>query len=114
MKYSYEFKRNPLGYLRIILPQEINLFSEFIEDIVFETEVDEYIDIVQIVMEGEYDEFEIEGNATSVLIKKDTTVLHHFYIFDKPNENEIETEQFKELMLIWRNKISERYKEPEN
>ncbi|MGW6661559.1 tRNA-Val4 [Peribacillus sp. NPDC055009] len=114
MKYSYEFKRNPLGYLRIILPQEINLFSDFIEDIVFDTEVDEYIDIVQKVMEGEYDEFEIEGNATSVLIKKDTTVLHHFYIFDKPNENEMETEQFKELMLIWKNKIPERYKEPKN
>ncbi|CAN7439416.1 tRNA-Val4 [Peribacillus frigoritolerans] len=114
MKYSYELKRNPLGYLRIILPQEINLFSDFIEDIVFETEVDEYIDNVHKVMEGEYDEFEIEGNATSVLIKKDTTVLHHFYIFDKPNENEMETEQFKELMLIWRNKIPERYKEPEN
>ncbi|MGJ3197247.1 hypothetical protein [Peribacillus frigoritolerans] len=43
MKYSYEFKRNPLGYLRINLPQEINLFSDFIEDIVFETEVDEYM-----------------------------------------------------------------------
>ncbi|CAH0270906.1 Antitoxin BC_0921 [Peribacillus sp. Bi96] len=114
MKYSYEFKRNPLGYLRIILPQEINLFSDFIEDIVFETEVDEYIDLVHKVLEGEYDEFKIEGNATSVLIKKDTTVLHHFYIFDKPNENEMETEQFKEFMLIWRNKISERYKEPEN
>ncbi|GAB6256947.1 tRNA-Val4 [Peribacillus sp. N1] len=114
MKYSYEFKRNPLGYLRIILPQEINLFSDLIEDIVFDTEVDEYIDIVQKVMEGEYDEFEIEGNATSVLIKKDTTVLHHFYIFDKPNENEMETEQFKELMLIWKNKIPERYKEPKN
>ncbi|TKG97913.1 tRNA-Val4, partial [Peribacillus simplex] len=72
MKYSYEFKRNPLGYLRRILPQEINLFSDFIEDIVLETEVDEYIDIVEKVMEGEYEEFEIEGNATSVLIKKDT------------------------------------------
>ncbi|MGG0412342.1 tRNA-Val4 [Peribacillus simplex] len=113
MKYSYDFKRNPLGYLRIILPQEINLYSDFIEDIVFETEVDEYIDIVEKVMEGEYDDFEIEGNATSVMIKKDTTVLHHFYIFDKPNENQMETKQFKELMLIWRNKISERYKEPE-
>ncbi|GAB6256934.1 tRNA-Val4 [Peribacillus sp. N1] len=114
MKYPYEFKRNPLGYLRIILPQEINLFSDFIEDIVFETEVDEYIDIVHKVMGGDYDEFEIEGNATSVLIKKDTTVLRHFYILDKPNENEMETEQFKELMLIWRNKIPERYKEPKN
>jgi hypothetical protein len=76
--------------------------------------VDEYIDIIHKVMEGEYDEFEIEGNATSVLIKKDTTILHHFYIFDKPNKNEMETEQFKELMLIWRNKIPERYKETMN
>ena len=76
MKYSYEFKRIPLGYLRIILPQEINLFSDFIEDIVFETEMDEYIDIVHKVMEGEYDEFEIEGNATSVLIKK----IQRFFI----------------------------------
>jgi hypothetical protein len=29
-------------------------------------------------------------------------------------ENEMETEQFKELMLIWRNKIPERYKEHKN
>ncbi|MCZ6914340.1 MAG: hypothetical protein O7C59_07785 [Rickettsia endosymbiont of Ixodes persulcatus] len=103
-----------MGYLRIILSQEINLFSDFIEDITFESEVDEYIDVVQRVIEGEYDEFEIEGNATSVLIRKDTTVLHHFYIFEKPNENQMETEQFKELLLIWREKIPERYRETDN
>lgn len=114
MKYSYEFTRNPLGYLRIILSEEINLFSDFIEDITFESEVDEYIDIVQRVIEGEYDEFEIQGNATSVLIRKDTTVLHHFYIFEKPNENQMETEQFRELLLIWREKIPERYRETGN
>ena len=47
---------------------------------------------------------------TSVLIKKDETIVEHFFTNDELNENKMETEQFKELMLIWKSKISERFK----
>lgn len=33
MKYSYEFKKDPFGDLGIILPEEICLFTDFIENI---------------------------------------------------------------------------------
>jgi hypothetical protein len=49
-----------------------------------------------------------------VLIKKDMTILEHFYTYEEPYENEMETEEFKELMLIWKSKIPERFKKNEN
>ncbi len=41
MKYSYEFKEDQFGDLAIILPEEISIFSDFIQDISTEEEVDE-------------------------------------------------------------------------
>ncbi|MBT2646731.1 tRNA-Val4 [Bacillus sp. ISL-34] len=114
MKYSYEFYRDHLEMLRIKLPGEIELFADFIEDISTEQKADEYITKVENVLNGLYQDFEIQLNATSVLIKKDMTVLEHLFTFEEPYENEMETEQFKELMLIWKDKIPERFKKNEN
>ncbi|MGM9928564.1 MAG: tRNA-Val4 [Bacillus sp. (in: firmicutes)] len=105
MKYSYEFKKDPFGITRIVLPEKINIFSDFIEDISTEEEADEYIGYVKKVLEGVYEDFEITLNATGVNIKKDLTIAEHHYRFDEPFENTIETEEFLELMLIWREKI---------
>ena len=114
MKYSYEFYRDHLEMLRIKLPGEIELFADFIEDISTEQKADEYITKVENVLNGLYQDFEIQLNATSVLIKKDMTVLEHLFTYEEPYENEMETEQFKELMLIWKDKIPERFKKNEN
>ncbi|MFF2496844.1 tRNA-Val4 [Peribacillus sp. NPDC058075] len=114
MKYAYEFYRDHLEILRIKLPGEIKLFADFIEDIPTEEEADEYITIVENVLNGLHEKFEIQLNATSVLIKKDMTVLEHFYRYEEPYGNELETEEFKELMLIWKSKIPERFKKNEN
>ncbi|MCZ0874136.1 tRNA-Val4 [Peribacillus sp. AS_2] len=114
MKYSYEFYRDHLEMLRIKLPGEIELFADFIEDISTEQKADEYITKVENVLNGLYQDFEIQLNATSVLIKKDMTVLEHLFTYEEPFENEMETEQFKELMLIWKDKIPERFKKNEN
>lgn len=105
MKYSYEFKKDPFGITRIVLPEKINIFSDFIEDISTEEEADEYIGYVKKVLEGVYEDFEITLNATGVNIKKDLIIAEHHYRFDEPFENTIETEEFLELMLIWREKI---------
>lgn len=114
MKYSYDFFRDHVGTLRIKLPGEIELFADFIEDISTEQKADEYITKVENVLNGLYQDFEIQLNATSVLIKKDMTVLEHLFTYEEPYENEMETEQFKELMLIWKDKIPERFKKNEN
>jgi hypothetical protein len=111
MKYLYKFYRDHLDLLRIKLPDEIELFSDFLEDITTEEEADEYIEYIEKVLNGSYDNFEIQLNATSAFIKKDMTILEHFFTSKEPNENTIETEQFKELILIWKNKLPERFKD---
>jgi hypothetical protein len=105
MKYYYEFKKDPFGITRIVLPEKISILSDFIEDISTEEQVNEYIEYIKKVLEEVYEDFEITLNATSVIIKKDKTIAEHHYRIDEPSENTIETEEFLELMLIWREKI---------
>ncbi|MGG1243722.1 tRNA-Val4 [Bacillus cabrialesii] len=71
------FKRDPLGYLRVVLPTELEYFSDFIEDIVTLDEADEYLKIILEVLDGSSEEYEIQLNTTIAYIKKDTTVVEH-------------------------------------
>ncbi|WP_240508183.1 hypothetical protein [Bacillus spizizenii] len=61
MVYSFEFKKDSLGYIIIVLPTELEYFSDFIEDIVSVEEADEYLNIVQEVLDGSSEEYEIQG-----------------------------------------------------
>ncbi|MBX9976533.1 tRNA-Val4 [Cytobacillus firmus] len=110
MRYPYEFKKDPFGDIGIVLPDEISLFSDFIENIATEEQVDEYKEYIERVLGGEYEDFEIELNATSVYIKRDVTIIKNNFRIEEPYENKIETEQFIELLLIWREKIQEIFK----
>ncbi|KXJ35924.1 tRNA-Val4 [Bacillus spizizenii] len=110
MEYSFKFKRDPLGYLRIVLPTELEYFSDFIENIVSVEEADEYLNIVQEVLDRFSQEYEIQLNTTIAYIKKDKTVVEHLYTESENDKSSMETEKFKNLMLVWRDKIPERYK----
>ncbi|MCY7786367.1 MULTISPECIES: tRNA-Val4 [Bacillus] len=110
MGYSFKFKRDPLGYLRIVLPTELEYFSDFIENIVSVEEADEYLNIVQEVLDRSSQEYEIQLNTIIAYIKKDKTVVEHLYTESENDKNSLETVKFKELMLIWRDKILQRYK----
>ncbi|MCI4170050.1 tRNA-Val4 [Bacillus spizizenii] len=110
MEYSFEFKRDPFGYLRIVLPTELEYFSDFIEDIVSVDEADEYLKIIQEVLDGSSEEYEIQLNTTIAYIKKDQTVVEHLYTESENDKSSMETEKLKNLMLVWRDKIPERYK----
>ncbi|KUP33861.1 tRNA-Val4 [Bacillus halotolerans] len=110
MEYSFEFKRDPLGYLRIVFPTELEYFSDYIEDIVSLDEADEYLKIIQEVLDGTSEEYEIQLNTTIAYIKKDTTVVEHLYTESENDKSSMETEKFKNLMLVWRDKIPQRYK----
>ncbi|MDQ0233418.1 tRNA-Val4 [Metabacillus malikii] len=110
MRFLYRFKEDPFGDLSIVLPDEISIFSDFIENIATEEQVDEYIEYAEKVLEGSYDHFEIELNATSVFIKKDVTIVENPYRFEEPFENSIQTEEFIKLLLVWKKKIPEIFK----
>ncbi|MCY9183742.1 tRNA-Val4 [Bacillus halotolerans] len=110
MEYTFEFRRDTLGYLRIVLPTELEYFSDFIEDIVSLDEADEYLNIVQEVLDGSSEEYEIQLNTTIAYIKKDQTVVKHLYTESENDTSSMETEKFKNLMLVWRDKILQRYK----
>ncbi|OMP27476.1 tRNA-Val4 [Bacillus sp. I-2] len=99
MEYSYEFKEDQFGNLAIILPEEISIFADFIQDISTTEEVDEYLGYIQNVIDGEYVNFEITLNATSVIIKKMKQQLN--IIIGLKNQ------EFIELLLIWKEKIPE-------
>lgn len=106
MKYPYKFEEDPFGDVGIVLPEEISIFSDFIENIATEEQANEYIDYIEKVSEG----IQIELNATSVLIKKDVTIVENSFRVEEPYENSIETDQFRELLLIWRDKIPDIFK----
>ncbi|MEW4289623.1 tRNA-Val4 [Rossellomorea marisflavi] len=110
MRYSYEFKEDPFGDLMIVLPEEFSVFSDFIQDISTEQEVDEYIGYIKNVLERVHETFEITLNATSVMIRKDVTIAQHHYPTAETFENTMETEVFIELLRIWKEKVAEIYK----
>ena len=105
MKYPYSFKRGPHGFLMIELPKEIELFSDFIEQIALEEEADEFIDIIDKVIDGTHDEYEIFFNAPTVTIKPDFTTVFNEFLIDPPFEQTIETKEFRKLILIWKESL---------
>ena len=108
MKYLKNFYRDHLNMLRIKLTDDVQLFSDFIEDVSTAVEIDEYIVEIDKVLNGIYEYFEIHLNATGVFIKKEVTIVEHFFINSDENKNEMETEQFKEILLLWKTKLPER------
>ncbi|MCY9231744.1 tRNA-Val4, partial [Bacillus inaquosorum] len=65
---------------------------------------------VQEVLDRSSQEYEIQLNTIIAYIKKDKTVVEHLYTESENDKNSLETVKFKELMLIWRDKILQRYK----
>src|SRR5699024_5343405 len=110
MKYKYKFYRDPLDSLRIKLPEQIDMFSDFIGQIATEDEVNEFIQIIDEVKAGKHDEYEIFFNAPTVLIRPEiTSVTLSDILDDPPPDQYIETDQFRELILIWKEKLPIRF-----
>ncbi|CAF1802129.1 tRNA-Val4 [Bacillus subtilis] len=105
MRYTYQLKKDQFGITRIILPEKLTIFSDVFEDISTKEEADEYIGYVKKVLTGDYEDFEITLNATSIIIKKNMTIAEHHYRVDEPFESIIETDEFLELILIWKEAI---------
>src|SRR5699024_6404985 len=110
IRYSVNFERDSFGYLMLKLPSKIRLFSHFIELIATEDEVNEFIQIIDEVKAGKHDEYEIFFNAPTVLIRPEITSVSLSDILDDPPPDQyIETDQFRELILIWKEKLPIRY-----
>jgi len=109
MKYPYYFEYI-VDTLTLRLPKDIEMFSEFIGQIATEDRADEFIQIIDEVKEGRHDEYEIFFNAPTVLIRPEITSVTLSDILDNPPPDQyIETDQFRELILIWKEKIPVRF-----
>ena len=110
MKYSYSFSYSYYGSLLLELPKKIELFANFIELIATEERADEFIQIIDEVKEGKHDEYEIFFNAPTVLIRPEITKVTLSEVLDDPPPDQyIETDQFRELILIWKEKLPIRF-----
>src|SRR5699024_5264067 len=111
MRYKYKFYRDTLDSLRMKLPEQIDMFSDFIEQIATDDLVNEEIEAIDSIQKGDKDEEEIIINAPSVLIRPEITSVSLSDILDEdpPTDEYIETDQFRELILIWKEKLPVRF-----
>ena len=109
MKYPYSFEY--IGRSLVFrLPKEIDTFADFIELIATEDLANEILETIDAVQQGEKDEEEMMINAPTVLIKPEITSVSLSDILDDPPPNQyIETDEFRELILIWKEKLPERF-----
>src|SRR5699024_433980 len=111
MRYKYKFYRDPLDSLRMKLPEQIDMFSDFIEQIATDDLANEVIEAIDSVQKGDKDEEEIMINAPSFLIRPEITSVTLSDILDEdaPTDQYIETDQFREVILIWKEKLPVRF-----
>src|SRR5699024_12155506 len=100
------FERDSFGYLMLKLPSEIRLFSHFIELIETDDLANEVIEALDSVQKGDKDEEEIMINAPSDLIRPEiTSVTLSDVLDDSPPVQYIETDEFRESVVIWKEKL---------
>lgn len=111
MMHKYTFYRDQLDSLRIQLPERIDMFSDFIGQIATEERANQFIQIIDEVKKGIHEEYEIFYNAPTVLIKPEITSVSLSDILDEdaPTDQYIETDEFRKLILIWKEKLPERF-----
>ncbi|EIT84090.1 rhoptry protein [Fictibacillus macauensis ZFHKF-1] len=107
MNYPYTITKTPLGRLTIKLPKEIEIFEDFVGVIFTEEDALEVVEYIDKVIDGTYEHFEYSINGISVDMKKEETTVHNpFYEQnDLHYEDTMETDQFRELVLIWKDEV---------
>src|SRR5699024_7087220 len=109
MKYPYYFEYI-VDTLTLRLPKEIDMFSDFIELIATEDEVNEFIQIIDEVKEGKHDQYDILYDAPMVKIHPDIAKVTLCEVLDDPPPDQyIETDRLRELILIWKEKLPVRF-----
>ena len=68
---------------------------------------EDFLRLIDNVLEGDASEEEFSGNATSVLFKKDMTTIEDLYLEGVPAECQIPTMELRSLMDEWMKKRKE-------
>src|SRR5699024_7263269 len=109
MKYPYYFEYI-VDTLTLRLPKDIEMFSEFIGQIATEDLANEVIEAIDSVQNGDKDEEEIMINVPSILIRPKITSVTLSEVLDNPPPDQyIETDEFRKLVVIWKEKIPVRF-----
>ncbi|PEB32507.1 hypothetical protein [Bacillus cereus] len=108
MKYKYEFFQGPFNLLMIKLPENISLVGEFLENDIQNSDGVFWLSRINKVLNCEVDSLELGGNSCDLEIRNDFTKITHRYIEDENYSCNIETDELKELILVW---VKEKEKE---
>lgn len=111
MKYDISICVHEIGLLTIDVPDEIFLVHDLLTSDIQETEAGIWLDLVNKVLSKESPYEEITGNVCTMEVKYDTTKI----IFEYAEEGEenhcfIETEELKNIFILWNEAIKNRYK----
>src|SRR5699024_575715 len=93
MRYKYKFYRDPLDSLRMKLPEQIDMFSDFIGKIATDDLANEVIEANDNIQKGDKDEKEIMIN--------DTDIIRKFYDFiGHSSRNDVTNKEIKEIETV--------------
>ena len=103
MKYSYTIEYTKNGILVMKLPKELELVTVFLfSDIQGSDDAQFFIDAINRVLQNELPDAIVGGNSCRLEIKKDfTTVIDTVPAEGENSECIIETQELRELIMIW-------------
>ena len=102
MKYSYSIEYTKYGSPVLRLPKEIELVTAFLFSDVQRSTEGYFLSAIDRVLQGEVSYEEAAGNVFRLEIKKDfTRVIDTLADDETKNECVIETEELRELIVIW-------------
>ncbi|MDH4423528.1 hypothetical protein CN931_19910 [Bacillus sp. AFS054943] len=107
MKYTYEFFKGPFNLLMIKLPENISLVGEFLENDIQNSDGVFWLSRINKVLNGEINSLKLGGNSCDLEICNDFTKITHRYIEDENHSCSIETDELKNLILVW---VKEKHK----
>src|SRR5699024_10021220 len=109
MKYPYYFEYAGRALIHR-LPKEMDMYSQCSEVSGTEDEVNECIQIIDEVKEGKDDQYEIVFDAPMVTIQPEITKVTLSEVLDDPPPDQYtEPDQFRELILISKEKLPVRF-----
>ncbi|HFK1548819.1 hypothetical protein KQI67_15195 [Bacillus albus] len=110
MKYTYEFFQGPFNLLMIKLPENISLVGEFLENDIQNSDGVFWLSRINKVLSDEIDSLKLCGNSCDLEIRNDFTNITHRYIEDENISCNIETDELKNLILVWVKEIEKHKK----
>src|SRR5690625_98916 len=110
MRYKYSFPRTRKDRIHFQLPDHVGHFTDFISEISEIEIADRVLKYVDNVLSGRENEIECMSNAPTVIIRPKISKAYNEFACNSDEIQEMETEEFRKLVVVWREKLVEERK----